>query len=652
MADINELADEGFDTPKDANGESKLVRYLQSLAAILALYDLIIASRLPTLFGLFVPPTLHRAINLMVIVILAFAWFSVKGKRRAGQVKWYDLVFIGMGVVGAGYAAVFYNNVLDYTFYGYLDTKGVILVALIALPLFELVRRVAGWVLPSIIASALFITVFQNYLPGILFGKGYDLDRLGYALYAGGTGIFGLPLGVATSILIVYIVFARLLQVAGGGQWFIDIALSVTGGFQGGPAKAAVAASGFFGTISGSPTGNVATTGAFTIPLMKKIGYPAHFSGAVEAVASTGGQFMPPVMGAIAFVMAEWLALPYSQIAIAAFMPAIIYYIVLFMSIHFESKRLNLPAIPRSELPSLRKTLVQGWFYVVPIVVLIYLLIFRDFAPEMAAIFSIMAVIGVSFLSKDKDNRLTPGKIWEGLASGVRSWIIIGVVTAAIGMLIGALELSGLSIRFTQFILDLSGGLLVPTLLLVAVASFILGMGLDSLPCYITLGTIAAPALIKLGIPMMDAHFFVMYFGLASFITPPVCLAVYVACGISGSKIWETGLEAVRLGIAVFIVPFAFVFNRALLFQGTAFQIVISSVTALIGATLLAAAMRGYLNKGLVIYQRILLFISGLLLISPGWKPALAAFTITALSLIPIKSFANLKSLGAEEKKL
>lgn len=557
-----------------------------------------------------------------MLVILTFAWFSVRGKRRAGQLSWFELIPTGMGVVGAGYAVFFYNNVLEYTFFGYLDTKGVILVALLALPLFEMIRRVAGWVLPLIIATALFLTVFQNYLPGILYGKGYDLDRLGYAMYAGGSGIFGLPLGVATSILIVYIIFARLLQLAGGGQWFIDIALCMTGRYQGGPAKAAVVGSGFFGMISGSPTANVATTGAFTIPLMKKVGYPAHFAGAVEAVASTGGQFMP----------------------------AFIYYIVLFMSIHFESKRLKLAAIPPSELPSLRKTLAEGWFYIVPLVLLIYRLIFRGYAPEMAAIFTIIVVIGVSFLSKNKEHHLTPGKIWEGFSSSVRSWVIIGVVTAGIGMLIGALELSGLSIRFTQFILDLSGGLLLPTLLLVAVASFILGMGLDSLPCYITLGTIAAPALIKLGVPMMVAHLYVMYWGLSSFITPPVCLAVYVACGISGSKIWDTGWESVRLGIAVFIVPFAFVFNRALLFQGTPLEITISTVTAIIGATLLAAAMRGYFMNGLVMYQRILLFISGLLLISPGWKTALAAFVITVISQIPLILSPKSKSLGTEEK--
>lgn len=614
--------------------KSGYIKFVELLATLLVLYDLIVASRAVTLLGIYIPSSLHRAINLTVIVILVFTWYSIKRVKRESGVAWYDLVPMLMGVVGAGYIVLFHNEVMDYAMYGFLDTKGVILFLLITLPLFEMVRRVSGWVLPSIIAFVVFATIFQNYLPGILYGKGFGLDRLGYTAYVGSSGIFGLPLGVAATILIVYIVFARLLQLAGGGQWFIDIALSMTGRFAGGPAKAAVVASGFFGMISGSPSANVAAVGSFTIPLMKDIGYKASFAAAVEAVASSGGQLMPPVMGAVAFVMAEWLNVPYSQIALAALIPALLYYMVLFMSIHFESKKLNLGAMPASQIPSLRKTLVNGWFYLPCLIVLLYLLLVQGFAPEMAAIFAILTMIVFSYASKNKAHHLLPVKIWRSFLPSVKSWLIIGVITAGVGLLIGALELSGLSIRFSRFILDLSGGNLLATLILIGFASFILGMGMDAIPAYITLATIAAPALTVLGIPPLVAHLYVIYFGLASFITPPVCLAVYVACGISGSEIWETGWTAVSLGIAVFLIPFAFVYNRALLFQGTPFDIAFSAVTAFAGATLVAGAMRGFVFSRLASYQRVLLLIAGLCLIAPGVWAGLVGLTIAVIVLL------------------
>ena len=624
-----------------------LPKGLEILTGLLALYNLIVASRLPTYFGLFIPPAQHRAINLVIVIILVFYLYSIKRKLRSKYIPWYDVLVLLLGVSGAGYAAVFYGRLLDYSLYGYMDTQGVILASLAALVILEMVRRVSGWTLPLVIGLFLLMTVFQNYLPGVLFGKGYSLDRLTYAIYVGSSGIFGVAFGVATTILIVYIIFARLLQGAGGGQWFIDIALSLTGWMRGGPAKAAVVASGFFGMISGSPSANVASVGSFTIPLMKSVGYRASFAGAVEAVASTGGQFMPPVMGAVAFIMAEWLNIPYTQIAIAAFVPAVLYYIVLFMSIHFESARLNLSVMPRETLPSLKNTLKKGWHYLPPIVVLLYLLLFKGYSPEMAAIFSIIVMIGCSFFAKDPDLHLRPGRIWKALVQSVQSWLIIGSITTGVGILIGSLELSGLSIRFTRFILDLSGGDLLPTLMLVGLASFILGMGLDSIPSYITLASIAAPALVQLGVPAQVAHLYVMYWGLSSFITPPVCLAVYVACGISGSKVWETGWEAVRLGIAVFLIPFAFVYNRALLLQGTIPDILISVITALLGAVFVAAAMRGYINTKLAVYQRLLLFAGGLFLIGPGWWTALVGLAVGALGVVPFrKKSVSLKAIG------
>jgi TRAP transporter 4TM/12TM fusion protein len=595
----------------------KIEQYVKIIAGIAALYQLFIASRILTWFGFFLPPPQHRSICLMFALSLIFTLRSPRGVTREGGLSWYDAIILVCGLIGAGFVVFAYPAILDYSLYGYLDTKGIVLVLLLMISLFEASRRLTGWALPIIVFVFLLATTFQNYLPGLLFGKGFGLDRLTYSIYVGTGGIFGIPLGVATTILITYIVFGRLMQEAGAGQFFINLALAATGWMRGGVAKATIFASCLFGMISGSPSAEVATVGSISIPMMISSGYSAKFAGAVEAVAGTGGQFMPPVMGAIAFIMAEWLGIPYVQIAIAAFIPALLYFFVLFVSIHFEAVKIGLKPIPRKEIPSILTSFKQGWFYLLPLALLIYLLIGRSLPPEMAGLYSILILIGVSFFSSDKQKRLTLPKMWSSMVGGAKTWIVVAGVTATVGMLIGTLELSGLGIKFSGFILDLTHGHLLLTLILVGFASFILGMGLDSIPAYITLTILAGPALIKLGIPPMVAHLYVIYWGLSSFITPPVCIAVYVACGISGGKIWETGWEAVRLGIAVFIIPFAFVYNPALLAKGHPVEIIAAIVTASMGGILVAVSNRGYLSVPLTWGQRAFTFLGGLFLIGP-----------------------------------
>jgi TRAP transporter 4TM/12TM fusion protein len=587
------------------------------VSGLLALYELVIASRILTWFGIFLPAVQHRAISLFVVIFIIYSLRSAGGKVREGPLPWYDLIPVVVGMICVGFVAFNYEAVIEYSTYGYLDTKGILLAFCLALVLLESARRLAGWALPLIILFFMAITFYQNYLPGILHGKGYPLDRLGYSLYVGTTGIFGVPFGVAAGVLITYIIFGKLMQEAGASLWFINLAMSVAGWARGGVAKSTIVASGLFGMITGSPSTEVATIGSISIPMMISSGYKPKFAAAVEAVAGTGGQFMPPVMGAIAFIMAEWLGIPYGQIAIAAFIPACLYYSVLSMSIHFEARRLGLKATPRSELPSLWSTFIEGWYYIIPIVVLIYFLIFLKYPPEMSGLFSIISLIPLSFLSKDKKTHLTLRKLWSALTGSVKTWIIVAGVTAAVGMLIGSLELSGLGIKFSAFIVDLTQGNLLGTLLLIGMASFILGMGLDSIPSYMTLAILAAPALIELKVPPLVAHLYVIYWGLSSFITPPVCIAVYVACGISGTKIWETGWEAVRIGIAVFIVPLAFVYNQALLVQGSAGEITAAIVTALLGSTAVAAATRGYFMDRLSLLEKALAFVGGCILIGP-----------------------------------
>jgi TRAP transporter 4TM/12TM fusion protein len=339
---------------------------------VIAVYHLIVVSQLPTWFRWFIPSAVHLAISLSSALVLVFllrparhAESSEAERSTPRQVPWYDLVFMISGLVGAGYVIFFHDNILDYGEYGFLDTKGIVLSLMLTIPVLEAVRRSIGWTLPVIILAFVAITIFQAYLPGLLYGRGYPLDRLLYSAYVGTAGIFGLPLRIAANIVIVFLIFGALMEAAGASRWFMDIALALTGWSRGGPAKAAVVASAMFGSISGSPSGNAATTGVFTIPMMKNIGYTASFAAAVEAVASTGGIILPPVMGAIAFIMAEWINVSYAAIVVAAAVPASLYFLIVFVSVHLQARKDGIEALPASEIPSFWPVLVGGWYYLI-----------------------------------------------------------------------------------------------------------------------------------------------------------------------------------------------------------------------------------------------------------------------------------------------
>lgn len=613
------------------------------IASALVLYHLLIIGNLVAMAGFFIPEQVHGAISLaaaLTIIFLTVPALGGHGVSREAGGRWrrptlFDLALIGCAAVSLGYVVVFHQRVLDYSMFGFLDTPGLVLALLLCVPLIEAVRRATGVTLPILVTALALATVFQNLLPGVLYGRGYAPDRLLYSAYVGESGIFGLPLNVAANIIIVFVVFGALMEASGAGRWFLQLALALTGASRGGPAKAAVVSSALFGSISGSPSANVATTGVFTIPLMKQIGYRASFAGAVEAVSSTGGQILPPVMGAIAFVMAEWIRVPYSQIAIAAFVPAALYFVIVFVSVHLQARRYGIEPLPRSGLPKLWSVCREGWFYLVPMAALMYFLFVKTYPPGMAGVLAIPFVIGASFLSGERAYWLTPRNMARACERAVRGWVSIAAITAFVGIMIGAVELSGIGVKISTFILDLSGGHLLLTLLLVGIASFVLGMGLDSIPVYVTLATLMAPALIQLGVSDMAAHLFVIYWGLASFFTPPLCIAVYVAIAISGSRMWQTGWEAMQLGIAAFIVPFAFVLNPGLLLRGSPTEIVWAIATALVGAVLLACGIRGFALGPLGPMRRAVIGLGGLLLIGPGVYPPLAGVILAAAAIAP-----------------
>jgi TRAP transporter 4TM/12TM fusion protein len=612
------------------------------LTSLMAIYHIVVVAQIPSWFRIFIPHQVHKSISLSCALILVYFLLpagkakhgeDTKAKSKGRRIPWYDCGLLVSALIGAGYVVFFHERILDYGMYGFLDTKGIVLSLMLAVPLLEAVRRNTGWALPTIILFFVFITIFQKYLPGLLYGRGFPLERLLFSSYVGDAGIFGLPLGIAANIIIVFLIFGALMQNAGASQWFMDMALALTGWSRGGPAKAAVVASAMFGSISGSPSGNSATTGVFTIPLMKRIGYTPAFAAAVEAVASTGGIILPPVMGAIAFIMAEWIEVSYTQIVIAAAVPALLYFLIVFVSVHVQAQKDGIRALPRADLPQFWPIFVKGWFYLIPVAALVYFLVIKAYTPGMSGIYTCGFVLASSFLSKDRSRRLTPKRIMSAFQDGVTRWVVVALITASVGIMIGSLELSGVGLKISRFIVDLAGGNLLLTLLFVGFVSLIVGMGLDATPGYITLATLMAPALVRLGVSDMAAHLFVIYWGLASFYTPPTCIAVYVTTGLAGSKVWETGWEAVRLGIAAFLIPFAFVLNDGLLLRGGLSHIVIAIATAIVGAMMLAAGIRGYAFGHLNVLQKLLIFVGGLLFIAPGFYMPLIGLGIGLLAL-------------------
>lgn len=617
-------------------------RHIGDAACIaIAFYHLMAIAQVPQWLGFFVPLQVHAAISLSGALLATFLIADRSRGPEAGPARWmlprlvFNVLLTAAGIASLTYVVFDFEAIMAYTMIGSLDGFGITMALLLVVPLIEGVRRKAGIVLPIIILCLVGLVLYQPYMPGILYGRGYSPERLLYAAYVGSSGIFGIPLRVAADIIIVFIIFGALFQASGSGRWFIDLALALTGRRPGGPAKAAVVASAMFGSISGSPSGNAATTGVFTIPLMKSVGYSSRFAAAVEAVASTGGQILPPVMGAIAFIMADWTGRTYPEVVRAALIPAILYMSILYFSVHFQAKRVGIAPLTKAQIKPIGQTMRNGWFYLIPIAALIFFLFVRHLPPAIAGVLCLPFVIGVSFLNQDRSCWLTPRRLAGALISAVHNWKGIAVITAAVGIMVGAMDLSGVGIKLSDFIIDLSGGHLLLALLMVGLASLILGMGLDSIPAYVTLATLLAPALVKLGVPDIAAHLFVVYWGLASFFTPPLCIAVYVTTSISGSRMWETGWESVKLGIGAFLIPFAFALGPGLLLIGGIGEIVQHTATAFVGAVAVAAGLRGYLLAPLSAVLRSVLVIGGCTLIYPDLLVSLTGIVlVTAVALL------------------
>lgn len=493
-----------------------------------------------------------------------------------------------------------------------------VLAVLAVIVILEATRRVVGLSLVVVLMGFLAYPFLAPFLPGILRSHPVSINDLLDFQYLGTSGIFGIPLGVSATEVALFIIFGSVMIRSGGSELINNLAIRIAGSSAGGPAKIAVVASSLFGTISGSGTANVVTTGTITIPMMKKIGYKPHFAGAVEAVASTGGQIMPPVMGAAAFVMSAFSGIPYSTIIIYAIIPAVLYYIALYTSVHLEALRLKIPRM-KSDV-KVRETLRDYGHMAIPIITLFYLL-YSGFTVRIAGGVGILVAIGASQLRSK--TRLTFWEILETFEEGAKGLLMVAVACAAASMIVGVVDLTGVGQRFGTGFMELAGGNLLLALLLGMILALLLGTGMPTTAAYVIQAATVIPSLIQMGLLPCVAHMFCFYFACLSLITPPVAISAYAAAGIAGSPIWLTGWTAFRLGIAAYIIPFVFAYNPSLLLIGSFWEIFHTVITAFLGVVCLAIAGEGFLYRPLFLWERSIAVIASILLIIPSTKTIL-----------------------------
>jgi TRAP transporter 4TM/12TM fusion protein len=459
---------------------------------------------------------------------------------------------------------------------------------------------------------------FGHLIPGDFQGRRVSPEGLLLYLSLDVNGVFGSVFGVAATVVVTFLFFGALLNRCGGADFFTDIAIALFGRSRGGSAKIAVASSLLFGTISGNAVANVVVGGIVTIPMMKKAGYKPHDAAAIEAVASTGGQLMPPVMGAAAFIMAELLGRPYSEIALAAAIPALLYYAALYIQSDLEAGKSGIAAVPAAEIPAARMVLAEGWHFLVPLVVLIVGLFWLNQTPEMAALYSSLSLVACGLAKPYRGKRMRVTDVYEALIETGRTSLDILMIAAAAGFIIGILNVTGLSFALTIALIHLGGGNAVVLLILAAAIAIILGMGMPTVGVYVLLAALVAPALTEVGIPALAAHLFVLYFGMMSMTTPPVAVAAYAAASIGQADFMRTGWAGVRFGWSAYIVPFLFVWSPTLLMQGSALDVTLAFVTAVMGIYLVSVGMVGYLVRPIGPVVRIAFVVAGLALMVPA----------------------------------
>jgi TRAP transporter 4TM/12TM fusion protein len=553
----------------------------------------------------------QRSIHLTFGFLICY--LTVVGGASLKREKIFPLIAAGASLFCLGHFIVnFQAMILRFGEPDALDLAvGTMLIVLVL----DFARRSVGNILPGIAVVFLLYAGAGPYLPGMLWHRGYDVTRIIYQISLSTEGIFGTPLGVSASYVFIFVLFGAFLEITGAGQFYIDFAVKAVGGSAGGPAKAAVVASSLFGSVSGSAVANVAGTGAVTIPLMRSIGYRPEFAAAVEAVASTGGQIMPPLMGAAAFIMAEILAVPYYKVALGALIPALIFYGTVFTMVHCRAKVLGLSGAARDSLPPMKTLLREQGTFFIPLLVLIYFMIIAQYSVMKAAVYSLLATVLVGFFKK----RMGWRDILGAFESGARVSLVVIASTACAGIIVAVMNLTGLGMKFSSLVLAAGGNSLLLVLIMIMLASLLLGMGLPTTPAYLILAVLGAPTLVKLGVEPLAAHLFVFYFGCMSMITPPVGLAVYAASCIAEADFWKTSKHALLLALPAFLVPYMFVFHPSLVGLGDMVSVLSAAASGLLGAVILGAGLSGWYFRKVSLPERGVLCAAGILLILPGW---------------------------------
>ena len=602
---------------------------------------------------------LHRGIHISFVVGLVFifySWKKIDHSKKNFNTPFIDIILSILVVISALYLPLLPPEVLAPRV-GNPENIDIIMGSFLIVLTLEAARRSIGFTLPFICVLFILFAIFGPYFPGALKHGGASWVGFVNHIYLTNQGIYGIAVGVMAQYVFLFILFGVLATRIGLGQLFIDLAMVIAGKYSGGPAKVAIFSSAFLGTISGSSIANTVTTGSLTIPAMKKVGYPPHFSGAVEATASTGGQITPPILGAAAFIMVEYLEVPLRDILAAALIPALLHYFGIFIMVHLEAKKLGLRGLTDEEVPKFLSVVKDNWLSLAPLILLVYLILIGR-TPDYAAVISIIACVLIGFVKKT--NRLTIKDLVQCLSQGAKNTLAVGAAAAAIGIIVGVVTLTGVGFRLGYVVIQTAGdiggfflnfipfGLLTIedltlffSLLLIAFSCIFMGTGVPTTATYIILVAVAAPALTQLNIEPIVSHFFVFYYGVLADITPPVALAAYAAAGIAGSNPFKTGNTAFRLGIAKALVPFVFVYSPSLLLVAQGFDIYIffqTLISAMIGIGLIGISFSGYFLKNVPIYQRWYLGVNSLFFIAPGIESSiLGLFLISPVLFLQLK---------------
>lgn len=570
---------------------------------------------------------------------LAFLIISPSSKSGGDHISFVDLISSVLSIVTGAYFLYHADTIAArITLLDPLTIPDVVFGSLIVLLTIEIMRRTVGLGLTVIVLMFMTYNLFGDRLSGTLshgeISYTHFLDVMTFTT----DGLFGVPLRVAATYAFLFVMFGTALAKCGGSEFFFNLAASLTGRTAGGPAKIAVISSGLYGTISGSPTSDVVTTGAITIPMMKRLGYSSRFAGAVEVAASTGGSLLPPVMGAAAFIMAEYTGIPYSEIAIAALVPALLYYLPIYIQVHLRAKRLGLKGLSAEDIPKLLPTLKQGFLFIIPLVAISWSLI-NGYTPTFSAVYGLLAVLLVAAVKKA--TRIGFAAAFDILAETATRMVPVAGACAAAGLVIGGITMTGLASKFGVLVFAISGQDIFISLVVAGALTLLLGLGMPTPSAYILAAVLIAPVMAKLQIPVLQGHMFLLYFAVMSALTPPVAVAAYAASALAEANPLSIALDAVKISIGAFLVPFAFVFNEAILLQGSVIDIVSSISFVVIGLTAIAIASEGYFKETLNPYLRIVLAVAGLCMLSSQLVPVIVGGTM----LLAVTLFMNRKTV-------